>query len=175
MTTPLIDRQAIHEEMEWAEAEFQRLLANASPSDLRRRSDGTRWTNQELLFHMLFGYLIVRTLLGLVRTFGRLPDRYSRVFATILGVGTRPFHGVNYFGSCGGALVFRGNRLGSKFSRTIASLHRRLDTESEAALHCGMHFPVRWDPYFHEVMSLAAVYHYGTEHFEHHRRQLTMG
>jgi hypothetical protein len=37
-----------------------------------------------------------------------------------------------------------------------------------------MHFPAGWDPYFNDVMSLANVYHYGTQHFEHHRRQLTI-
>jgi hypothetical protein len=27
--------------------------------DLRRRRNGTRWTNRELLFHLLSGYLVV--------------------------------------------------------------------------------------------------------------------
>jgi hypothetical protein len=160
--------------MEQAKTQFHRLLADASPADLKRRSDGTRWTNQELLFHMLFGYLVVRNLLGLVRLFGRLPDAFSRVFASILNSGTRPFHVINYLGSCGGALVFRGERLASMFNRTIDSLHRHLDSENEATLRREMHFPVGWDPYFKSVMSLADVYHYGTQHFEHHRRQLTI-
>lgn len=160
--------------MDRAAVEFLRLHAGASAAELERRSDGTRWTNQQLLFHMLFGYMIVRTLLGLVRTFGRLPDGCSRVFAAVLNAGTRPFHGINYLGSCGGALVFRGDRLRSKLNRTITSLHRHLDAEEEAALRHGMHFPVRWDSYFRDVMSLGDVYHYGTEHFEHHRRQLTI-
>lgn len=123
---------------------------------------------------MLFGYLIVRTLLGLVRTLGRAPDGVSRAFATTLNAGTRPFHVVNYLGSCGGARVFHGRRLAAKFDRTVASLHRHLDAETDAALRRGMRFPVRWDPYFRDVMSLAGVYHYGTVHFEHHRRQLTI-
>jgi hypothetical protein len=37
-----------------------------------------------------------------------------------------------------------------------------------------MSFPVRWDPYFADRMSLADVYHYPTLHFDHHRRQLTL-
>ena len=168
-----LDRRLIHDEMDKARTQFHRLLADASPVDLKRRSDGTRWTNQELLFHMLFGYFVVRTLLGLVRLFGRLPDGFSRVFASILNSGTRPFHVINYLGSCGGALVLRGARLASMFDCTIDSLHRHLDAEKEAALRRGMHFPVGWDPYFNDVMSLADVYHYGTQHFEHHRRQLT--
>lgn len=170
----MIDRQSIHDEMDGARAEFRRLLADAAAADLRRQSDGTRWTNQELLFHMLFGYLIVRSLLGMVRILGRAPDRVSRGFAATLNAGTRPFHVVNYLGSCGGARVFHGSRLAAKFDRTIASLHRHLDAESDAALGRGMHFPVRWDPYFGDVMTLAEVYHYGTQHFDHHRRQLTI-
>ena len=30
------------------------------------------------------------------------------------------------------------------------------------------------DPYFKAYMTLADVYHYPTQHFEHHRRQLTL-
>jgi hypothetical protein len=169
-----IDRQAIHDEMEQAKIEVQRLLAKASAADLKRRSDCTRWTNQQLLFHMVFGYMIVRALLGLVRVFGRLPDRFSKVFAAILNSTTPAFHVINYLGSSGAAMVFRGDRLASKISRTIDSLHRHLDAETEEALGRGMHFPVGWDPYFHDVMTLADVCHYGTQHFEHHRRQLTV-
>lgn len=175
MTVPVVDRRAIHHEMDRARTEFWRLVGDASVSDLRRRSDGTRWTNQELLFHMLFGYLIVRTLLGIVRTLGRAPDSVSRTFAAALNAGTRPFHVINYLGSCGGARVIRDRRLAAKLDRTIASLHRRhLDAESDATLGRSMHFPVRWDPYFDDVMNLADLYHYGTEHFDHHRRQLTL-
>ncbi len=44
-------------EMEEARERFRQLLADAPLDDLRRSSDGTRWTNEQLLFHMLFGYL----------------------------------------------------------------------------------------------------------------------
>jgi hypothetical protein len=37
-----------------------------------------------------------------------------------------------------------------------------------------MHCPVGWDPFFEDRMSLADVYHYGTQHFDFHRRQLTL-
>jgi hypothetical protein len=168
------DRQAIHDELERARATLHTLVSEASASELRRSSAGTRWTNEQLLFHMLFGYLIVRTLLRLVRLFGRLPDGFSRVFASILNSGARPFHVVNYLGSCGGAVVFRGPRLTAKLDRTIASLHRHLDEEREDALRRGMHFPVGWDPFFRDWMSLADVYHYGTQHFDLHSRQLTL-
>ncbi|MFB4320582.1 hypothetical protein [Actinomadura sp. 21ATH] len=49
------------------------MLNEAAAADLARRSDGTRWTNEQLLFHMMFGYLVVLRLLVLVRLIGRLP------------------------------------------------------------------------------------------------------
>ena len=32
-----------------------------------------------------------------------------------------------------------------------------------------MHFPVGWDPYFEDVMTVRDVYHYPTQHYDHHR------
>jgi Mycothiol maleylpyruvate isomerase N-terminal domain len=58
-----VDRAALRAEMEQARHDFHRLAGDATPADLRRPSDGTSWTNRQLLFHMLFGYLIVRALL----------------------------------------------------------------------------------------------------------------
>jgi hypothetical protein len=112
-------------------------------TQLRRRTDGTRWTNQQLLWHMAFGYLVVSRL---VRLFGRLPHPFSRAFAALLDAGTRPFHQVNYLGGVGGALVFHGPRLTRLLDRTIDRLHRRLDAESDTTLARRMHFPVGWDP-----------------------------
>jgi hypothetical protein len=123
---------------------------------------------------MLFGYLIVLRLLGLVRLFARTPDKVGDLFASALNSATRPFHVVNYLGSCGGAMVFRGRRLTAQFDRTVAALHRRLDRETEDALRSTMHFPTGWDPFFRERMTLEEVYRYGTQHFDFHRRQLTL-
>jgi hypothetical protein len=170
----LTDRQSIHAELERVRADLHHLVARATADDLRRRTNGTRWTNGQMLWHMAFGYLIVRRLLPLVRLFGRLPEPFSRAFAATLNAGTRPFHTINYLGSVGGALVFHGPRLTRQLDHTIEVLHRRLDAETEEALGRRMHFPVGWDPYFRETMTLAQVYHYGTEHYDFHRGQLTL-
>src|SRR5260370_3866378 len=69
-----LDQAEVREERDSARLDCDGLIVAATPADLRRPSDGTRWTNQQLLFHMLFGYLIVRALLVLVRVFGLLPD-----------------------------------------------------------------------------------------------------
>jgi hypothetical protein len=167
-----VDRSVIAREMEQALARLHALLAAADAGDLRRRSDGTRWTNEQLLYHMVFGYLIVRTLLPLVRVVSRLPPSVGRGWAALLNSTSRPFHVINYWGSVGGARVFNHARMGSLADRTIAALQRNLARETEASLHRGMPFPPDWDPYF-RYLTLAEVYRYATRHFEHHRRQLT--
>ncbi len=168
------DRGSIHEELERARADLHLLLDRATTADLRRRTNGTRWTNQQMLWHMAFGYLIVSRLLRLVRLFGSLPDPFSRTFAAVLNAGTRPFHYINYLGSVGGALVFHGPRLTRILDRTIDRLHHRLDAESDDALAQRMHFPVGWDPFFRDTMTLEEVYRYGTQHYDFHRAQLTL-
>lgn len=175
MDLPTVDRQVIHEEMEAARTAFHQLLDHAGDADLRRTTDGTRWTNEQLLFHMLFGYILMRPLLVLMRIFGRLPRGISRAFARLLDSGTRPFHVVNYLGPLGGARVLGRRRMGAVFDRVITDLHRRLDAERETDLALGMHYPTRWDPFFRDVMTLAELYRYPTQHFDFHRRQLTVG
>jgi hypothetical protein len=169
-----VDRQGIHVDLERVRADLRGLVDNATAADLRRRTSGTRWTNGQMLWHMAFGFLVVRRLLPLVRLLGRLPDPFSRTFATVLNAGARPFHLINYLGSCGGALVFHGPRLTRQLDHTIDLLQRRLDAESEDALGRRMHFPVRWDPFFHDTMTLEQVYRYGAQHYDFHRAQLTM-
>jgi len=102
-----VDRQVVRDEMEQARQTFHHLLDSATVAELSRPSNGTKWTNGQLLFHMLFGYLIVVRLLVLVRIFGRLPDRVSRAFAGALEASTGPFNAINYFGSVGGAKAAR--------------------------------------------------------------------
>ena len=168
------DRQSIHDDLERVRADLHHLVDRATAAELRRRTDGTRWTNGQMLWHMAFGYLLVRRLLPLARLFGRLPDPFSRTFAAVLDAGTGLFHHINYLGSCGGALVFHGPRLNRQFDHTIDVLHRRLDAEREAALGRQMHFPVGWDPFFSDTMTLEQVYRYGTQHYDFHRAQLTL-
>jgi DinB superfamily len=157
-----------------AAADFRVLLDTATSVELRRGSDGTKWTNEQLLFHMLFGYLVVRRLLPLVRFLGRLPDRVSRVFAATLDSGTRPFHVINYLGSLGGARVLGHAGMERLFDRTVNGLAVSLLSADDDDVARGMHFPVGWDPYFRDYMTVVDVHHYATQHYCHHRRQLTL-
>ena len=168
------DRRAVREETEQARQTFHRLLDNATVADLRKPSDGTKWTNEQLLFHMLFGYLIVRALLVLARIFSRLPDPASRAFARLLDAARTPFDLVNYRGSRLGARVIPAARMGARFDRVIAALERRLEREPDPALRRGMHYPTSWDPFFTDYMTLYDIYRYPARHFDFHRRQLTL-
>lgn len=170
-----VDRSVILAELERARQTFHDLLDQATPADLRRRSSGTKWNNEQLLFHMLFGYLVVRALIPIVRCFGLLPPSASRAFAWLLNAGRAPFNAVNYAGSRVGAVVFNAARMGRRFDRVADGLRRRLERTPESALRRGMHFPVSWDPFFRDYMTLADVYAYPTKHFEFHRRQLSLG
>ncbi|WP_315863264.1 DinB family protein [Amycolatopsis sp. FBCC-B4732] len=108
-----MDRRPVHEQWDQDRAAVHEPAATA---ELRRPSAGTRWTNGQPVFHLVFGYQIVRAVLVLVRVFGRLPDSVSRRFAA------------------------------AWLDHIIASLHRSLERAAEADLGRGMHYPDRWDP-----------------------------
>ncbi len=167
-----MQRIEIIDEMRRAQADFHQLVDAASARNLRRRSDGTRWTNRQLLFHMALGYGVVRTLMPLVHALGRLG--YSRGFATALNAGRHPFHVINYVGSCAGGQILSTRAMAALLDRTIRALQRNLAAETESDLALAMHFPTAWDPHFQPTMSVLDVYHFGTQHFDHHRRQLTL-
>jgi len=169
-----MDTGEIAAEMQQVARDYRVLIDTATSAGLRAGSNGTRWTNEQLLFHMLFGYLIVRNLLLLVSIMARLPDGFSRRFAATLNAATRPFHVVNYVGSLGGARVLGHAGMERTMDRVTSSLVRSLNRRSPESLARGMHFPVGWDPYFRDYMTVAEVYHYATQHYEHHRRQLTL-
>lgn len=168
-----MDRSDIDANLERVAADFHDLIAAATPAELRAPTNGTKWTNRQLLFHMLFGFLLVRALLVLVKSFGRLPAAVSRTVAAALNAGTRPFHVINYLSALPGGLVLRGHTMERLMDHTIGRLRARLAGESERTLALAMHFPVGWDPYFKDVMAVADVYYYPTQHYQHHRRQLT--
>jgi hypothetical protein len=169
-----VDRAEIMADLTACRDDLRHLLAHATPDRLRAPTKGTAWTNEQLLFHMVFGFLVVRRLLPLVRLVSALPAGVGRGFARLLDSGRVPFHWVNFAGACGGALVFDHARMGWLCDRTIAALARSLERQPEARLHRGMPFPTSWDPYFESFMAVADVYAYPVLHYAHHRAQLTL-
>jgi hypothetical protein len=170
-----IDRAALADDLERARVELHQLLGEADRHGAwTKPTSGTRWTNEQLLFHMVFGYMIVQRLLILVKIFSRLPDQVSRVFARSLNAATKPFDAINYYGSCAAALVYNRRRVEAKMDRVIGALQRNLARESDDALHRWMYFPTRWDPFFENYMTLEDVYRFPGRHFDFHKHQLTV-
>lgn len=58
--------------------------------------------------------------------------------------------------------------------RATGRLQDSLRTQSERSLAPGMHFPVDWEPYFNDSMTLLGIDHHPTQHYDHHRQQLTL-
>lgn len=169
-----VARDAVLQELSRAPGAYRRLLAAAAPDSLSRRTLGTRWTNREMLFHLLLGYGLVRMLLPLVSVMDRLPSWVPRGFAAVLNAAAAPFHVVNYLGSVVGGRLLTTRRMETLFERTCTALARRLSGQDPADLQRGMPFPTRWDPFFTTRMSVLDVYHYPWQHFEFHREQLTI-
>jgi len=174
LSEPITDRAKLSADLERARADFHRLLAVTAANEWNKPTSGTRWTNEQLLFHMVFGYIVVWRLLVLVRLFARLPDAVSHSFAKALDAATRPFDLINYYGSCLAASIYNRDRMGRKFDRVIAALQRSLTREHDGAFRNGMHYPTQWDPYFRDYMTVADIYRYPGQHYDHHRRQLTL-
>ena len=170
----MIDRGEIIAGYARACSELEAYLAQATDAELRARSTGTRWTNEELLFHMVFGYMVVRRLLPLVKGFGHLPLGFSQVFARVLNAGLRPFDWVNYWGSRAASRVYHRHRMARKLRQLTTKLTTRQHTESNDALALRMAFPTRWDPFFRPTMTVAELYAYPTDHFDFHARQLNL-
>ncbi|MHB1582956.1 MAG: arsenite methyltransferase [Acidimicrobiales bacterium] len=168
------ERETIRLELCGARRAFHELLSASDEEDLARPSDGTRWTNQQLLFHMLLGYLVVRSLLPFVKGVSRMPGAVGRGFAAALNAATGPFNAINYWGSVAGPHLCSKRCMAAKFDAVVAGLQSRLERESAVNLRRSMAYPVRWDPFFKDVMTSLDVYRYPTQHFEFHRRQLTL-
>jgi hypothetical protein len=169
-----MDEDQIFAELDRVRDDYRALLGGATVAELRHPTDGTKWNNEQLLFHMLFGYLLVRNLRVIVWGFSRLPGSASRRCAGLLDAGTRPFHVINYVGSLFGARLLGYERMQRLMDHVVAGLQTSLRAQSRESLARGMHFPVGWDPYFRDFMTLLEVYHYPTQHYDHHRRQLTL-
>ncbi|MGV9664929.1 DinB family protein [Nocardia niigatensis] len=171
---PAVDRDDLAADLERARADFHHLLDTTDAGEWSAPTNGTRWTNEELLFHMVFGYMIVQKLLVLLRLFGRLPAGASRANSRFLNAVTKPFDVINFYGSRLATRVYNRRRMGAKMDRVIASLQRSLSRQTDEDFARGMRYPNRWDPYFQDYMSLAELYRYPGQHYDHHRKQLTL-
>ena len=81
---------------------------------------------------MLFGFVLVRALLVLVKGFGRLPATISAAFATVLNAGARPFHVVNYLVALPGGRFLGVRAMGGLMDHTIGHLRTNLARRVES-------------------------------------------
>jgi hypothetical protein len=171
--TEALDAKQIADELARVRDTFRGLVDGMTPEALSRRTNGTRWTNRQMLFHMLFGYLLIWPLIWLAKALSLLPRGASRPLAAVFNFGARPFHVVNYLGSAGGGTFVSPQWMVRMLDRLTVRLAARRERESERSLARGMYYPTRWDPFFREFMTVADLYHYPTQHFDFHRRQLS--
>jgi len=154
--------------------DFDRLVSRATGPELDLRSDGTKWTNRELLFHMWFGQRIARTFMGLIGVFSRLPPVVSQAWARLLTAATRPYEWVNYAASAAAGRVVPLRTTARWMRNDTSALLRWAERASLTELARGMSVPTRWDPYFLPWMDRADLLDWAPKHYRHHRAQLTL-
>ena len=165
----------IRDELEETRRQFHTLLGSLSAADWDAPSRNPAWTNGQLVFHMLFAFMLIPSLFWLVRFWSRLPDRYSRAFARVLDFSTPFFNWVNALGPRGQAVVFGQRRAGSIYDRLHRSILRKVDSMKDDDWGRGMNYPRRWDPDFGEFMTFERLFRYPTLHFRRHLAQLSRG
>ena len=165
-------KDAIRAELEATRTVFHTLLASFSESDLRRQSRNPGWTNGEILTHMTFGFIIFNVLLPMVRLWGHLPKWTSKIFASTLNAFTTPFNWINALGARLQARVFTYQRIGRVYDWVHCSLMKQLEGIKDGEWERGMHYPSRWDPNFHDFMTVRELFHYPVRHFNFHMGQI---
>lgn len=155
--------------------EFNALLDSLSEADWDAPSLNPAWTNGQLVYHMLFAFMLVPALFWMIRFWSRLPSGYSRRFAQILDFSTPLFNRVNALGPRGQARVFGRKRAAAIFERVYHSMLRKVDSLHGDQWSRGMHYPRRWDPTFGDFMRFEDLFGYPTAHFRRHMRHLSAG
>ena len=74
-------RARLRSDLEAARGEFHALVASISEQAWTEPSQNPGWTNGQLLFHVLLGFILVPPLAGILVFFGHLPTLCSKIFA----------------------------------------------------------------------------------------------
>ena len=86
-------RAQLRADLEGSQREFHALIGSISEQGWTAPSHNPGWTNGQLLFHILLGFILVRPLADLLMVFGHLPHVCSKVFAGILNFPHRSLTG----------------------------------------------------------------------------------
>jgi hypothetical protein len=166
-------KASILAELEASRLVFHALLDSLSDEDLQKPSTNPAWSNRQILFHMLFGFFLLPSLIGIVLLFSRLPSSFSRHFAALLNRWVKPFNVINALGPQGGGRLFSRQGLGRGFDWVHALVMTWVQALPEAELQRGMYYPAKWDPLFRDYMTMAEILRFPMIHFYFHVNQIT--
>jgi hypothetical protein len=155
-------------------AEFEAVLAALPDDGWRKHSHNPGWVNGEILFHMVFGFILLITLIPMVRLWSYLPGGFSKVFAAILNASTGIFNVINGAGPRLAGRVLNPVSLGRLADFVYAQNSRMIQRIKADDWQRGMYFPYRWDSMFSEYMTIEQVFRYVVTHFNFHRGQLAL-
>ncbi|MDQ0663190.1 hypothetical protein QFZ35_001688 [Arthrobacter ulcerisalmonis] len=170
----VLDSDPVKADLLWIAADFRDIVVGACGDELDLPSIGTRWTNRQLLFHMVLGQNITLSGIPLLGLFSHLPPSASRHWSRLLDSGARPYNWVNWAGSAAGGQVLKPAgtlRMMDRTTRLIVNWYSHADSR---ALSRGMTMPTRWDPYFLPWMSRRDILEWAPKHYRHHRAQLSL-
>jgi DinB superfamily len=165
-------REHLRCDLEAARRDFHEMVASISEQWWAKPSHNPGWTNGQLIFHVLLGFILVLPLASILVFFGHLPAVYSRIFAAILNFSTPLFNRINAVGPRAGvSLVGRAGLIG-KFDQVHGAILERLERVRPGDWALAMHYPTRWDPRFKTPMHLEDLFRYPVDHLRHHRPEL---
>jgi hypothetical protein len=170
----LTKSEIIIEKLESTRLQFLEIAETITEKELRRISKNIGWTNNEILAHILFGFIITNVLLPGVIIFGNLQKVITRPFAMLLNAFTKPFNLINKLGARAQGKVFTGKRLVYLIDKTIKSLENKVKNINNEDWQKGMYYPNKWDSNFDEFMTLEKLMNYQIIHFEFHKTQLLL-
>lgn len=165
---------AVRDDLAWVAADFASLLRSAQADELDFPSVGTRWTNRQLLFHMLLGQRITRMVIVVMGGFSRLPPGASRRWSRAMAAFSGPYNQLNWLGGVVGGRINSVASMQRQMDRVTSSILNWYDHADTQALHRGMAVPSSWDPYFTEWMDRADLLRWAPRHYRHHRGQLAL-
>jgi DinB superfamily len=165
-------RGRLRSQLEAAREEFHSMVAVVSEQGWAAPSKNPGWTNGQVLFHVLLGFILVLPLARLLVFFGHLPPVFGRIFARVLNFSTPLFHWVNALGPRAAARVLGRARVVRKFDATYRAILARLERVRPNQWALTMPYPTRWDPHFRTDMHLEDLFSYPVAHLRHHREQV---
>jgi hypothetical protein len=167
-----VRREQLRSELDAAWREFHEMAAAITEERWTLPSHNPGWTNGQVLFHVLLGFILVLPLANLIIVFGHLPKSFSRAFAAVLNLSTPFFHVVNAIGPRAAARALGRAGVIARFDKVHRAIQRRLDRVTDRQWQLTMAYPTRWDPRFRADMRLEHLFAYPIAHLRHHRGQL---